>query len=125
MSLALALPAESYLSERFEVLDPGHVHAARNAARAQLASVHASALREVRARNYTGEAYSADKESIAKRKLANTCLGFLTALEEGEDVAACVAQFEAADNMTDSVAALMCLCDGEGPERDAARSART
>jgi len=120
VSLALALPAESYLSERFEVLDPGHVHAARNAARAQLASAHASALREVRARNYTGEAYSADKESIAKRKLANTCLGFLTALEEGEDVSACVAQFEAADNMTDSVAALMCLCDGESPERDAA-----
>ena len=122
VSLALVLPAESYISERFEVLDPGHVHAARNAAREQLARAHASALREVRARNYTGEPYSADKESVAKRKLANTCLGFLTALQEAEDVAACVAQFEAADNMTDSVAALMCLCDGDGAEREDALS---
>ena len=122
VSLALVLPAESYISERFEVLDPGHVHAARNAAREQLARAHASALREVRARNYTGEPYSADKESVAKRKLANTCLGFLTALQEAEDVAACVAQFEAADNMTDSVAALMCLCDGTGTEREDALS---
>ncbi|MCH2107000.1 MAG: aminopeptidase N [Planctomycetes bacterium] len=120
VSLALALPAESYLSERFEVLDPGHVHAAREAARRQLAEAHADALRGVRARCYTGEPYSADKASIARRKLANTCLAYLIALEEADAVAACVAQFEAADNMTDSVAALMCLCDGAGDERDAA-----
>ncbi len=120
VSLALALPAEPYLSERFDILDPGHVHAARKAARAQLAGAHASKLREVRARNYTKEAYSADKARIAKRKLANTCLSFLFAVEKDEDITACVAQFNSADNMTDSVAALMCLCDIEGPERDAA-----
>ena len=122
VSLALAMPAESYLSERFEVLDPGHVHDAREAAGKQLARAHADALREVRARCYTGAPYSADKESVAKRKLANTCLAYLTTLEEAEDVAACVSQFDAADNMTDSVAALMCLCDGAEEERDAALS---
>jgi len=120
VSLALALPAESYLSERFEVLDPGHVHAAREAARRQLAEAHAVSLREVRARCHTGAPYSADKESVARRKLANTCLAFLTSLHDAEDVAASVSQFEAADNMTDSVAALMCLCDGAGEEHNAA-----
>jgi aminopeptidase N len=120
VSLALVLPTEPYLFERFEVLDPGHVHAAREAARKQLARAHASTLREVRARNYTEAPYSGDKESIARRRLANTCLAFLAALEEDEDMAACVAQFEAADNMTDSFAALACLSDVAGPEQDSA-----
>ena len=119
-SLALTLPAGSYLSERFEVLDPGHVHAALKAARVQLARAHAGSLREVRARHFTGESYSADKKSIGRRRLANTCLAFLSELGEGDDIAACVAQFEGADNMTDSVAALACLCDQPGKERERA-----
>ena len=123
VSLALALPGETYLAERIEVLDPGHVHAARRAAVSQLAVAHADTLREVRARNYSGAAYSADRESIGKRRLANLCLGYLSELELASDTAECVAQFEAADNMTDSIAALSCLSHQAGEQREAALSA--
>ena len=120
VSLALALPVEPYLSERFEVLDPGHVHEAREAAIVQLAGAHAETLREVRARCSTGEPYSADKESIGRRRLANLCLSYLSKLGGAEDISACVAQYEGADNMTDSIAALSCLCDHPGEERERA-----
>ena len=119
VSVMLALPSESYLAERCEVVDPGAVHAARRAAARQLAEAHSELLVGVYRKHHTGAPYSADRDSIGQRRLANTCLGYLSELD---DMSFCVAQFHTADNMTDSVAALGCLCDHGGSERENALS---
>ncbi len=119
VSLALNLPGESYLSERVDILDPEHVHAVRRSAMRQLADAHTELLREVRQRHLSDGPYSADRGSIGARRLANLCLRYLTEGGDADGIAACVAQFETADNMTDSMAALACLCDHAGGERDA------
>ena len=120
VSLMLVLPGESYLAERCLVVDPGAVHTARRAAIRQLAEAHADTLRAVYRRHHTGVLYSADRDSIGRRRFANTCLRYLSALD---DISTCVSQFHMADNMTDSVAALGCLCDHDGSEREAALAA--
>jgi aminopeptidase N len=50
------------------------------------------------------EFYQNDAESVAKRSLKNICLSYLALLPQYQTLAA--AQFEVADNMTDSLAAL-------------------
>jgi aminopeptidase N len=69
-------------------------------------------------KRYEGEkstgAYSPDPASIGKRSLRNLCLSYLS--EVGETALA-YKQFRAADNMTDVMAALICLANNECPER--------
>ncbi|MBM63637.1 MAG: aminopeptidase N [Acidobacteria bacterium] len=120
MSLMLTLPSESYLAERCDVVDPGAIHKARLAAVCQLAEVHADGLSWLYQQNHTGACYAADRESIGRRRVANTCLRYLSA--QG-DIATCVDHLRQSDNMTDSIAALGCLCDHDGVEREAALAA--
>src|SRR5262249_7096144 len=58
-----------------------------------------------------------------RRRLHNLVLHYLVALGEPEYVALASAQFDAADNMTDSQDALACLIDHGGPARDRALAA--
>lgn len=67
--------------------------------------------------------YSADAASIHGRRLSNACLGFLSAIDGGPGTALAAEQFESADNMTDSQAALACLCQRDGAERTEALQA--
>jgi aminopeptidase N len=54
-------------------------------------------------------AYSADAESMARRSLRNTLLGYLMLTESSAALSACVQQFVEASNMTDRQAALVAL----------------
>jgi aminopeptidase N len=65
--------------------------------------------------------YAIDGRSIGRRALRNACLGYLSFLPDGAALAA--AQFAAAGNMTDSLAALATLVRLPGPERTQALAA--
>jgi aminopeptidase N len=111
---ALNLPAETFLAEQLEIVDPDALHASRNALRKALASSLERELRTTYARMSVKGAYSPDAAAIGRRSLRNTALGYLTELG---DCATAYRQFEEADNMTDSQAALTALAQIDCPER--------
>jgi aminopeptidase N len=114
---ALVLPAESYVAEQLDVVDPDAIHAARNALRAALArALRADLLAAYRSYATPGP-YSPDAQSAGRRSLRNLALGYLMELAEAEVTALCVRQFDAADNMTDRMAALAALANSDAPER--------
>ena len=114
---ALALPSESFLAEQMHVVDPDALHAARNGLRRRIAQALRGRLLAVYEANATAGPYSPDAASAGRRALRNLCLGFLMELADDEARALCLAQYERADNMTESFAALSLLANCDCPER--------
>lgn len=108
----LSLPGEAYLTEISDVADVEAIHAAREFARKELSTALFAPLwaryqanREIsRATPYVAEA-----AHFARRSLQNIALSYLMLGEKPEVLAACVDQFENADNMTERLAALAVL----------------
>ncbi len=119
-AFALALPAENYLADFLEVIDPAAVHEACETARRGLAREHRELLLGVYRANGPDRPYRTDQASMGRRSLRNTCLSYLTELDDAGVRELCTAQFRSADNMTDRVAALVNLANSEWPERDGA-----
>jgi aminopeptidase N len=71
------------------------------------------------AHHRVGVPYAPTPQQSGARRLANTCLRYLCAADDAAARATAVAQFDAADNMTDAVAALAALNDGDSTERRA------
>jgi aminopeptidase N len=117
---ALALPAESFLAEQMEVVDPDRLHASRNSLRRALASALRDDLLECHEGLRSKRPYSPDPESIGRRALRNLSLGYLGELGLS---ALAYEQFRTADNMTDSMAALGVLANLDCPERQPALDA--
>jgi aminopeptidase N len=116
-SEVLNLPAESFLAEQLEVVDPDALHAARNNLRRKIAAGLKDELLAAYKRLASKARYSPDPGSIGRRALRNQCLGYLTELGESS---LAYQQFQSADNMTDAMAALTWLAQIECPERDKA-----
>ncbi|MPZ44553.1 MAG: aminopeptidase N [Betaproteobacteria bacterium] len=117
---ALALPSEGFLAEQMSEVDPDAIHRVRVDLRRQLAS----SLREELAATYERFAqsgpYSPDAASAGRRSLRNLCLGYLSELDDEGARKRVVQQFEHADNMTDSIAAMSALAQFDWPERSQA-----
>jgi aminopeptidase N len=120
---ALALPSEINLAEEMPVIDVEAIHAARESARADLAAALAGPLRETSQRFADSGPYHIDGEAIGRRALRNTCLFYLAAGDRREGARLAKAQFDAAANMTDVLAALSVLTEIDCPEREAALDA--
>lgn len=58
-----------------------------------------------------------DAAEAGRRRLRNVALSYLNALDEPETTALCAAQYAHADNMTDRIAALEMLANGESSAR--------
>jgi aminopeptidase N len=111
---ALNLPAESFLAEQMELVDPDRLHESRNTLRRELAK---ALERELLAtyRKLKGEGrYSPDARAIGRRALRNLCLGYLAELGHSK---LADEQFRGADNMTDAMAALTALANLDCAER--------
>jgi aminopeptidase N len=122
-AFALTLPAEAYLADFMDVMDPDAVHKARRFVRKTLAEkLRSDFLATYRANTDAGP-YRVDQASIGRRGLRNVCLAYLGALEDAEVVGLCARQFRDGGNMTDVVAALSCLSDIDCPERGEALAA--
>ncbi len=109
-ALVLALPSEDeiaqHLHETGTVPDPLTIHAAREALQVQIAEALQDPMVRVRAAMEVPGPYSPDADSAGKRALGNAILGYVSQIDGGT---AASAQFESADNMTQSVAALTAL----------------
>ena len=113
---ALSLPEVREIAQHMKVMDPDSIHAALMFLKDAIAQAHASTFAELYRAN-RDESYSNDQRSIARRRLKNTALSYLGTLETSETIALAVRQFDEADNMTDSFAALCVLSRMDQAER--------
>jgi aminopeptidase N len=113
-ALALTLPGEKVVGQEMKVIDPDALYGAREFMRAGLARSHRDALLETYRATESTEPYRNDKVSIDRRRLHNVALAYLACLGDADLDALVWAQFESADNMTDSQAALSLLVDHPG-----------
>jgi len=120
---AIVLPSESYIAEQMAVVDPDAIHAVREELRGRLAAALREELLAVYRAHRVPGPYSPDAVSAGKRALKNTALGLLMELDDARMRALCLKQFEAADNMTDALAALSMLANCDCPERAGALDA--
>lgn len=120
----LSLPGEAYLAEISEVADVDAIHAAREFARKRIADALFEPLwQRYQANRETSRStpYVASAEHFARRALQNIALSYLMLSEQSEVVAACLEQFEQADNMTERLTALAVLVNSPfEAERDKA-----
>ncbi|VXC24757.1 aminopeptidase N [Pseudomonas sp. 8O] len=108
----LSLPGEAYLTEISEVADVEAIHVAREFARKALAdALFAPLWARYQANREVSKAtpYVAEAAHFARRSLQNIALSYLMLSEKSEVLAACVDQFDNADNMTERLAALAVL----------------
>ncbi len=119
-AMAMALPGESALADEMAVVDVEAIHAARQFLRAEIGRQLGADLAAV----YDGLTdlgpYRPEPKAIGARSLRNGCLAYLAASGEPAAVDRLVGQFDAAQNMTDVLAALALLGDIPGSDRDRA-----
>lgn len=114
---ALSLPPEVVIAEQLEEIDPLAVHRTRFAMRTFLAErLRAQFLRAYESFATPGP-YSSEAAPSGRRALRNLSLAFLMDLGEAAARRGCVQQLQAADNMTDALAALTALANCDCPER--------
>ncbi len=108
----LSLPGEAYLAELSSMADVDAIHAARETVRKAIADhlheplwTRYQTCREISART----PYTPSAEHFARRALQNITLSYLMLSGRPEVLAACQAQFEQADNMTEQLGALAVL----------------
>jgi aminopeptidase N len=122
-ALALSLPTERELAQAMAVVDVEGLHAAREFAIAELARQLRADFESIHAANLPEGPTRIDRDSIARRRLKNATLRYLTCAGDPESLARLTRQFESADNMTDRQAALVLLAEHPGPARESALAA--
>jgi aminopeptidase N len=120
LTLALTLPTETHLGEQLEVIDPAAIHQARESLRRHLAEELRDDFLRVYRRCREPGPYRPEPAAIGRRSLKNLCLTYLMSREDADSLSLCLEQFEAADNMTDVLAALGCLANSTDPRREKA-----
>ncbi|MDA3971211.1 MAG: aminopeptidase N [Desulfobulbaceae bacterium] len=116
----LMLPTEKYVGEQMDVVDVDSIYLARTFARKTLAQTLFSSFQAVLQRHVATAPYQYDPAKSGDRLLKNICLAYLMVTEDPEIKKLCLLQFEQADNMTDTMAALTAFVHGpDCPERQA------
>ncbi len=113
----LTLPAEKYLAELVPVVDPGALHTARQFVVRSLAAEFRKDFLAVRSRCLSETPYAPDDGRSGARRLANLCLAYLMSTGGRSEIDLCLQQYRRADNMTDSIGALIPLVSCDCPER--------
>jgi aminopeptidase N len=114
VALALTLPGEADIAREIaRDVDPDAVFAARSALRAAVGEHLAEPLFDHYRRLSESGPYQPDAASAGRRTLRNTCLDLLVATRRTDAISLAARQYQAADNMTDRMAALstLSLCD--------------
>jgi aminopeptidase N len=115
---ALTLPSESYLAEQMTVIDPVAIHEVREFVRATLGERLRSGFLEARQACAPRAPYRPDDGLAGCRRLNSLCLSYLMATQSREAIGLSMTQFNSADNLTDSLGALMtlagCACQERG-----------
>ena len=117
-ALILSLPSENEIAELFEIIDPQAIALVREALVRTLARELADEFFAVYHANQQAE-YHVDHADIGKRSLKNICLYYLAFGDMDLANKLVQAQYQHANNMTDSLAALTAAVAAQLPCRDA------
>ena len=109
----LVLPAETYLGELAEVIDPLAIHAARQSERRALAHSLKAEFLDCYSRLAPEADYRVDPVQVGRRSLRNACAHYLSLLGDAQCRALLREQYHSARNMTDRLAALTALVQGD------------
>ncbi len=109
----LVLPAETYLGELAEIIDPLAIHAARQSERRALAHSLKAEFLDCYSRLAPEADYRVDPVQVGRRSLRNACAHYLSLLGDAQCRALLREQYHAARNMTDRLAALTALVQGD------------
>ena len=121
IALTLSPPSEADIARELGGdVDPDAVYAARRKLRGAIGVRHGAALADTYQRMITPGPYRPDAQSTGRRALKNICLDLLAMTQTDQAIARAFAQYQAADNMTDRMAALETLAQHDRPERTAA-----
>src|SRR5215831_18237018 len=121
MALMLTLPGEADIAREIgRDVDPEAIFAARMQLLAALGGELGAPLFDHYRRLSESGPYSPDAVSAGRRALRNTCLDLLVATRRPDAITLAARQYQAADNMTDRMAALYTLSLCDVPERTAA-----
>ena len=114
---ALSLPTEGYIGEQMAMVDPDAIHDVRVGLRRHIAHALRSELSEVYQSLHVPGPYSPDARAAGQRSLRNLALAYLMEIDDAGIRARAMQQFETADNMTDTMAALSALANTDCAER--------
>ncbi len=116
---AVLLPTEAYLGDQMLVVVPEAIHAVRERTRRTIGQSFADQWQALYERN-AGCDFEYSPSAKAARRIRNVALGYLAAADPAAAAALAFAQFRDCDNMTDTMAALGTLANGNSEERIAA-----
>ena len=114
--LLFVLPAESYLYEQVESVDPQKIHWARRAFKTAVANALKPEWESVYRHNASQRSYSPDAKSMGQRALKNYALMMLVESNDSNWFEQAEEQYELANNMTDRFAALQALVAVNAPQ---------
>jgi aminopeptidase N len=118
---ALAVPSEADIARELgRDVDPDAIFTARVALRAEIGNALGAPLRDAYRRLADSGPYSPDAASAGRRSLKNMALDLLAASGSSAAIALAARQYQAADNMTDRMAAVSTLSLYPVRERQAA-----
>jgi aminopeptidase N len=112
LSYLLTLPSESYVAEFSAEVDPVGIHNAREQVRSTMANTLKPYLAERYQQLQSQQAYQPEPQQMAQRSLKSLVLSYWAHVS-ADGVAAAQQQLRDADNMTDQMAALVVLANGE------------
>ncbi|MEO6747991.1 MAG: aminopeptidase N, partial [Casimicrobiaceae bacterium] len=118
IALALTPPDPAYVAAMEDAIDVDGVMAAHTFIVRALAGVHRDAFEALYTQHPAPARYSHAQPQAGPRKLRNTALRYLCALDDTRARAMAVAQHDAADNMTDAIGALRAIADSGSIDRD-------
>ncbi len=117
IAATLTPPDLAYVAAMEATLDVDGIVAAREFLMQALAAKLRPAFEGLVARHRPELAYAPASPQIGTRRLRNVALRYLGTLDDAPSRALAIAQYDAADNMTDAIAALAALRDSDAPER--------
>jgi aminopeptidase N len=120
ISLMLALPAEQYIAQFFQIVDVEAIFAAREHMMAALANTHRAWFEETYARLEREGTTGFGPQPSGRRSLKNRALEYLLIGGRTRDLERALQQRRAAKNMTDELGALDALNRVGGPARETA-----
>jgi aminopeptidase N len=123
-AMALALPGETDLAREIaRDVDPDAIFRARDSLRGLLGRAHAEGLAALHEGMASAEPYSPDAAAAGRRALRNGALAMLVAGSAVQGAERAQRQMAEADNMTETLGALMSLATIPGSEREHALDA--
>ena len=116
-SLLLGLPSETYLAEQMQGVDVDAIHAAREFVVLSLAEQLQDRFKALYRECHRDESGLFDAGAIGRRRIKNTCLAYLSRLEQPDIQQWSQQQFDTAKNMTDQIAALAVIVNSQHPAK--------